>query len=317
MPAQPSLCFEQSPALIAFRSAAGDANRLLNTLLVAVETLKGGVLPVRPPDLVVPWSLPGTLDEWNDTRNFALRGTMVVIVDGLDRYLRILSRIDGLTDPALDDRLNGRKAVGEDHRPTLSERVVSLCAHYSGIVHPAYTLAVSLLVAWRNRFVHLEHRANLSRPERQQLLQHAAFIKKEFGGVAIKDVVGRFDTGGPPTLIDLSTLLAATHRLVRDVDAHLLHLQTGRDYAIALMRYLLETSPDSTAMLETVFFQGGTQAAGRVHALFLENGGNHSPNRTASAPSLARKELDAVLGLSRNRASALFGIERPRTGPGQ
>ncbi len=317
MPAQASLCFEQSPALIAFRTAAGDANRLLNTLLVAVDTLHGGATPVRPTDLAVAWSLPTTGEEWLDTRNFALRGTMVVLVDALDRYLKILSRVHGLTAPELDDRLNGRKATGEDHRPTLPERVASLCSHYTGAVHPSYVLAVSLLVAWRNRFVHLEHRANLSRTERQQFLQHAAFLKKEFAGVVIADVIARFDAGAPPTLVDLSTLLAATHRLVRDIDAHLLHLQDGQDYAVALMGYLLQSSPDPVATLEAIFFKGGPRAAGRVLALFLENGANHSPNRTASAPSLSRKQLDDVLGLSRNKAAVLFAIERPKTGPGQ
>jgi hypothetical protein len=317
MSAQPSLCFEQSPALIAFRGAAGDANRLLNTLLVALETLQGGAAPVRPADLVVAWSLPTATNEWADTRDFALRGTMVVLVDALDRYLRILGRIQGFTDPVLDDRLNGRKAQGDDRRPTLPERVASVCAHYAGAAHPSYVIAVSLLVAWRNRFVHLEHRADLSRNERQQLLQHAAFLKKEFAGVVIEDVLARFDARLPPTLLDLSTLLAATHRLVREIDAHLLHLQNGQDYAVALMRYLLDTSPEPASMLETIFFKGGTGAAGRVLALFLENGANHSPNRTASAPSLTRKNLDAVLGLSRNKASELFGITRPTTGPGR
>lgn len=194
-----------SPGIIAFRSAAGDANRHLDTLLAAVGTLKGGATPVRPADLVVAWSLPTTADEWLDTRNFALRGTMVVLVDALDRYLKILSRVQELTAQELDDRLNCRKAHGEDHR------VASLFSHYSGVVHPSYVLAVSLLVAWRNRFVHLEHRANLSKTERQQFAQHADFLKKELGGVVIGDVVARFDANAPPAVVDLSTLMAATH----------------------------------------------------------------------------------------------------------
>lgn len=50
--------FELSPALIAFRRTAGDANRHLNTLLVALETLKT-TTPVRPKELAVPWTKPG------------------------------------------------------------------------------------------------------------------------------------------------------------------------------------------------------------------------------------------------------------------
>ena len=86
-----SLSFEVTPALMAFRQLAGDANRFLNTQLVALETLKTAT-PVRPIDLVLPWTLPAVEAEWVDTRNFTLRGTMISVVDGLDQYLRILPR---------------------------------------------------------------------------------------------------------------------------------------------------------------------------------------------------------------------------------
>ncbi|MER8854548.1 hypothetical protein NKH94_23635 [Mesorhizobium australicum] len=188
---EPSICFEQSPAMIAFRRAAGDANRLLNTLLVALETLKGNEA-VKPSDLVVSWSKPTTVAEWLETRNFALRGTMVAIVDALDQYLRIISRISGLTSPELDNQLNGRKELNEERRPTLPERVAALCAHYKDTVHPAYVLAVAVLVAWRNRFVHFEHKEGLSRTERSQLLGHADFFKEEFGGADMKGALQRY-----------------------------------------------------------------------------------------------------------------------------
>lgn len=82
-----SLSFEVTPALMVFRRLAGDANRFLNTQLVALETLKTAT-PVRPADLVLPWTLPAVEAEWVDTRNFTLRSTMVSVVDGLDQYLR-------------------------------------------------------------------------------------------------------------------------------------------------------------------------------------------------------------------------------------
>jgi hypothetical protein len=310
-----SICFEQSPAMIAFRRSAGDANRLLNTLLVGLETLEHST-PVKPGDLVVAWSKPNTGAEWLETRNFALRGTMVALVDALDRYLCIISRIEGLTAPELDDPLNGRKGPRDDRRPTLSERVAALCSHYSGAVHPAYVLAVTLLVAWRNQFAHFEHKGGLSRTERLQLLTHAVFFQTNFGGADIRRALERYDAREPPTLGDLSTLIAASQRLVKDIDEHLLHLQDARTYVVSLTRYILESSADPAAALEAAFFRGGNGAAGRVHAILLENGGNHSPNRRPSAPSLSRVNLNKLLGLSRNKAAALFGIRRPKTGPG-
>lgn len=301
--------------MIAFRRTAGDANRLLNTLLVGLETLKHNA-PVKPTDFVVGWSKPASAAEWLETRNFALRGTMVAVVDALDRYLRILSRIPGLTAQELDDTLNGRRDPKIDRRPTVSERVAALCAHYGGVVHAAYPLAVGLLVAWRNRFVHSEPKGGLSRQESLALINHAAFFEEQFGKADIKAAVNRYAAGEPPTLRDLSTLVAASQRMVTDIDAHLLHLQDPEAYAVSLTRYLLYSSEDPTAALEHIFFRGGVGAAGRVHAMLLKNGGNHSLNRRQSAPCLSRVRLNGLLGIGRNEAAQLFGIQRPKTGPG-
>jgi hypothetical protein len=68
--------FELSPALIAFRRTAGDANRHLNTMLVALETLKE-TAPVQPKGLAVPWTKPGVKKEWEDSRDFVLKGCVI------------------------------------------------------------------------------------------------------------------------------------------------------------------------------------------------------------------------------------------------
>lgn len=301
--------------MIVFRRTAGDANRLLNTLLVGLETLKHNA-PVKPTDFVLAWSKPATPGEWLETRNFALRGTMVAVVDALDRYLRILSRIPGLTAQELDDTLNGRRDPKIDRRPTVSERVASLCAHYGGAVSPAYPLAVGLLVAWRNRFVHSEPKGGLSRSQSLELVNYAKFFEEQFGKADIKAALKRYAAREAPTLRDLSTLVAASQRLVTDIDAHILHLQDPETYVVSLTRYLLYASEDPAAELERIFFRGGVGAAGRVHAMLLEHGGNHSLNRRQSALRLSRIRLNGVLGIGRNEAAQLFGIQRPTTGPG-
>lgn len=316
MSPKPSICFEFTPALLAFRAAAGDANRCLNTLLAGLETLKAGT-PVKPQDLVVAWSKPETDEEWLETRNYALRGTMVAVVDAIDQYLKIISRIDGLTPPELDDRLNGRKARGEDHRPTLPERIAPLSAKFPGVVHPAYPLAIALLAAWRNKFVHFEAKEGLSGSERKALISHAEFFRQDLGGVDVNAMLERYISDDPPTLSDLSTLVACAQRFARDLDAHLLHLQEPRAYAVSLARYLIERSANPAQKLEDLFWPGGEGSSGRIHASFLENGANHSVNRTASAPHLSRQELNDILGISRNRAAELFGVKRIRTGPGE
>jgi hypothetical protein len=61
------------------------------------------------------------------------------------------------------------------------------------------------------------------------------------------------------------------------MDEHLLQLQSGPDYAVALMGYLIASSEDPKAFVDATWKHGGDQSAGRVHALFLDNGGNHDP----------------------------------------
>jgi hypothetical protein len=132
--------FELSPALIAFRRTAGDANRHLNTLLVALETLKT-TTPVRPKGLAVPWTKPGVKKEWDDSRDYVLKGCMIALVDALDQYMRVVSRISGFTAAALDDALKSRKKPTEERRPTVAERFEGLAKHYPKTVPDEYVAA--------------------------------------------------------------------------------------------------------------------------------------------------------------------------------
>jgi hypothetical protein len=308
---QASLSFEVTPALLEFRQLAGDATRFLNTQLVALETLKTAK-PVRPTDLVVPWTLPAVDAEWVDTRNFTLRNTMISVVDGLDQYLRILSRVGGLVHDDLHDDLNGRRRADLDRRPTLPERVAALCDRYPKVAAEQHLLAIDLLATWRNRFVHRNSKDNLSNRTRNALLATSDYFREEQGGADIAGAITRFDNGDAPSLSDLSTLIASAHRLVTAMDEHLLFLQEGERYAVSLMKYLIEEQMDPSAYLERIFQYGGNRSAGRVHALFLHNGANHDDKRRANAPVITRRKLDALLGLGRNDASALFEIPRPK-----
>jgi hypothetical protein len=93
---------------------------------------------------------------------------------------------------------------------------------------------------------------------------------------------------------------------VSDIDERLLLRTSGTEYAVALMSFLLKEDANPVAMLERIFEHGGTRSSGTIHALFLHWGGNHDERRRANAPSLTRRELDALLGLGRNRAKELF-----------
>jgi hypothetical protein len=310
MTATATICFEMTPALISFRRQVGAANQSLHALVVGLETLKEAE-PVRPFDLIfLSWQKPATVQQWDDARAFALNSAMIVTIDALDHFLRVLSRINGLVPDTLHDILNGRKVPGEDHRPTLYERLDALHTAFPG-ARTEHLLAMNLLANWRNRFAHGDYKFALTDKECEAIAQTAGFFRDNHGGADIQGALDRYAKSQAPTLLDLSTLIASAQRLVRDLDATILHRQVAGDYAVALVRYLLENDSNPSARLEWLFEPGGTQAAGRVYALLLDHGGNHAKNRTASAPALTRKELNQRLALGRNDASALFKISRP------
>jgi hypothetical protein len=302
--------FEMTPALISFRRQVGATSQSLHALIVGLETLKEAE-PVRPSDLIyLSWQKPATPEQWAEARTFALKGAMIVTIDALDHYLRVLSRIDGLVPDALHDKLNGRKVASDNHRPTLYERLVALNSVFPG-ARAEHLLAVKLLANWRNRFAHGDYKFALTAKECEAIGNTAAFFRANHGGADIQAALDRYIMSHPPTLLDLSTLIASAQRLIRDLDANILHRQVGADYAVALVRYLLENDSNPSVRLEWLFELGGDQAAGRLHALLLDHGGNHDKNRKANAPALTRQELNQRLGFGRNEASAFFNIPRP------
>jgi len=308
---EPSLCFEATPALLEFRRLAGDANRHLNTLLVGLETLRG-TSPVRPNNLIVPWSKPSIAQEWSDARLFALRGAMIAVVDGLDQYLRMLSQVEGLIESGLDGVLNARRLPPDNKKPSMSQRLAAVDQIYPSVMGKENIAAAGLLAMWRNRFVHRNDKTGLSLAEKRRLVSGAAYFKSEMAGVDIRALIQRFENQEPPTLSDLGCLIASTHRAATALDGHLLFLQAGKSYALALVKFLIKQEADPSACLEEVFQHGGKRSAGKIHAWLLDNGANHNPvNRKAHAPSVTRRDLAAVLGVGRNKASEVLGIPRP------
>lgn len=305
---EPSIAFEETPALVLLRKSVWDATRSLNGIIVALETLRH-VEPVKPDDRILSWHPSEDPTDSQRTRAFAMRSAMVAVVDGVDRYLRVVTRVNGLVDEDLHDYLNGRWIRALDRRPTVFERLRYLSDWVPGAVSENLLLAFDLLATWRNEFVHYERRHPLSRTKKEALKAQATWFTENRGGADIVSTVARYEAAETPTIADLVTLFAAAQRAVSNIDERLLLRTSGTEYAVALMSFLLKEDANPTAMLERVFEHGGTSSSGTIHALFLHWGANHDERRRANAPSLTRRELDALLGLGRNRAKELFLLE--------
>ncbi len=310
MAAQTLLHFEITPALIEFRRVAGDANRFLNTQLVALQTLRVST-PISPPDLVLPWSLPTTEAEWEDTRKFTVRSSLISVADALDQYLRTLTRQRELVPETIHNDLNGRYNATLGRRPTLSERCETLASCYKGAVRIECLFAVEMLATWRNIVVHRNSREVISAKTRKGLTAASEYFSNNHGGMNISEALGRIEQREFPTLSDVSTLISSSHRLVTALDERILLAQNPEIYAVALTKFVIEEAERPSAYLEDLFKYGGKKSAGRVHALLLDNGANHSVNHRPSAPCISRRKLEDIIGVGRKRASELLGIPRP------
>jgi hypothetical protein len=303
----PSIAFESTPGLIQLRKSVGDATRFLNGIVIALETLRH-VEPIHPADLQLSWQKSDDPADWDRTRAFAIRSAMVAVVDGVDRYLRVTTRVRGLVGEEHHDALNGRRIATLDRRPTVSERLRILAAAEPGATAENLLLAFDLLAAWRNEFVHGEKKHPLPRAKAAALRAAANWFHKNRGGSDILGTVTRYEKSDAPSLGDLMSLFSAAQRVTADIDERLLLRQDGPVYAVTLMEYLLRESPNPNAMLEHIFQHGGQSSSGRIHSLFLEVGGNHDANKRPNAPTITREQLDGVLGIGRNKARELFKL---------
>jgi hypothetical protein len=118
---------------------------------------------------------------------------MIVTIDALDHYLRVLSRIDGLVPDTLHDKLNGRKVPADDHRPTFYERLDALHAAFPG-ARAEHLLAMNLLANWRNRFAHGDYKFALTDKECEVIAQTAAFFRDNMAAPTSKRLL--IDTPG-------------------------------------------------------------------------------------------------------------------------
>jgi hypothetical protein len=77
------------------------------------------------------------------------------------------------------------KAPGDDHRPTLYERLAAVHAAFPG-VRNEHLLAMNLLANWRNRFAHGDYKFSLTDMECQAIAATAAFFHANHGGADIQ-----------------------------------------------------------------------------------------------------------------------------------
>ena len=225
---EPSIAFEQTPALVMLRKSAGDATRSLNGIFVALETLRH-VEPVKPNDLILSWHPSADPTDLQRTRAFAIRSAMVAVVDGVDRYLRVVTRLSGLVDENLHDYLNGRWIRALDRRPAVFERLRHLSDWVPGAANENLLLAFDLLATWRNELRPLQAQAPPPKDEERCIESGGkeTWFKENRGGADVVAMVARYEAAESPTIADLVTLFAAAQRAVSDIDERLLLSRLG------------------------------------------------------------------------------------------
>jgi hypothetical protein len=238
-------------ALTNFKKTMGSTNLFVNTLIIGLESVKNKTI-TKPNDLTIGWQLPKNPEILAaQSRSFVTRATLVCLVDAIDQYLHSLGKTPGyINDRELAAFLQGEKAeIPDKHtktgkitskvrRPKISERLEKIENIFNIVEPKSYMALMHLLFCWRNNVTHSNSRDNIEPTKEQLLKADKDYFKNNHSNINIIETIKHFKSGDLPTLKDLSTMIAVSHRVLNAIDAAVI-IQTNQN---SLVGYLLSNS---------------------------------------------------------------------------
>ncbi len=188
-----------------FLREVGEAVANLNTAVVGLDAIEKG--HERPASLDISWNPVDRSAAARKARRFILEAVLVRVSEAMGTFIWALGKLPRFTDV--------RKSWNQS--TSQAEKMTDIARHALG--RENYLLAgASLLVHWRNRVVHQRSKAELTPSQKQLLLAAAAEVEQKFARLSVERLLSDFEQG-LPTLKDISSLIAMTIRLAREIDA--------------------------------------------------------------------------------------------------
>lgn len=259
-----------SPALKLFKKEAGNVNHMLITIYVGLD----GIIPndLSPnPNLHTTWNPQSKPASVERSKIFARKAAMVWLVDCLDMYLRLINRSPMLFLP---EELK-RSIDGEEVSRSVYKRIGFINTKYN--VSTVNSAFVDLLICWRNRATHYGADNNISETNRQLLMMNREFIKADFCGLDIGEMLSSFESSEIPSFKEVTALVRATTNYVYEVDRILLDRLDLVSYADrVLMSYLREKAASSerntNPRIDNIFSKDISSRKRMLQQILMQNG---------------------------------------------
>jgi hypothetical protein len=206
-------------------SSVGEAVANLNTAVVGLDAVEQG--HEKPEKLNISWKPHDRTAAARKSRRFLVEAVLVRVAEALSEFVLVSARLP---------RFNSVRS-GWDSKTSRAEKLGDVAAEVLG--SESYLIAgATLLIHWRNRVVHPRSQASLLPQQEKTLRAASEEIEKNFAGLSVDRLLKDFEIG-QPTLKDVSSLIAMSIRMAREVDKAVNNLSND-DLDVLLEHYGLK-----------------------------------------------------------------------------
>lgn len=184
--------------------AVGEAVANLNTTVVGLDAVEKG--HEKPETLNISWNPLDRVAAARKSRRFVLEAILVRVSEALSEFVWATAQLPHFS--SVRGAWNNNTSRGEKLADVAAKALGSESHLVAGAV---------LLIHWRNRVVHPRSRASLTPQQVKKLRSAAREIEQGFAGLSVDRLLNDFEIG-QPTLKDISSLIAMSIRMAREVD---------------------------------------------------------------------------------------------------
>lgn len=206
-----------------------------------------------------------------------------------------------------------KKHFGKRNRPSLRARFAAL-AELAGNISPHYDCAVQLLISWRNRQVHGRATERVSAEILLGLTQDAALFYRDHAHLDVERMIANYDTGGSPTLKEVSSLISVTHRVVALIDKNILLRTDPREAFVAALRQGFARVEEAEARVKEYWGKNVDARQRKLVALVRRLGfrADEVEDMSKVPLHLPEDEVRAIAAMDRDEFCELAGIATGR-----
>lgn len=184
--------------------SVGEAVANLNTAVVGLDAVEQGY--EKQETLNISWNPHDRIAAARKSRRFLVEAVLVRVAEALSEFVSATAQLPNFSAV--------RSAW--DAKTSRSEKLADVAAEALGSEN-YLVLGAELLIHWRNRVVHPRSKASLKPLQEKKLRAASDEIEQTFAGLSVDRLLMDFEASRP-TLKDISSLIAMSIKMAREID---------------------------------------------------------------------------------------------------